>query len=319
MKAPRSGTTLLEERARGGDHLLLGDIPAPDEETVRAVIVTYHPDAGFAERAEAAARLTNQLVIVDNGSDARAIEQLRQVGRRTGAHLILNSRNRGLAAALNQGCRWVAEQGAAWALLFDQDTAPHPGLLSALRGVYQNIEDPGKVAVVGSNYHEPSLGRTKFEMPSGPQPYAEAKTVITSGSLVSLSAMQTVGPFREEFFIDHVDDDFCLRARSLGFRVLITREPLVTHAVGAPSLHRMPWRRYGTSNHSAVRRYYMTRNHVRLVREYVRRDPAWVIETATVRIKALLLLIAFEQDRGTKLRHAALGLWHGLLGRSGKL
>jgi len=37
--------------------------------------------------------------------------------------------------------------------------------------------------------------------------------VITSGSLLPLATYADIGPFREEFFIDFVDTDYCFRAR----------------------------------------------------------------------------------------------------------
>ncbi len=49
----------------------------------------------------------------------------------------------------------------------------------------------------------------------------------------------------------------------------MANKPLMEHAIGAASFHKLPWKVSVTSNHSPVRRYYMTRNQVVLAREYL--------------------------------------------------
>lgn len=45
--------------------------------------------------------------------------------------------------------------------------------------------------------------------------FRERKTLITSGMLIPLSLFGKIGMFREDYFIDSVDHEFCLRARAV--------------------------------------------------------------------------------------------------------
>jgi rhamnosyltransferase len=91
------------------------------------------------------------------------------------------------------------------------------------------------------------------------------------------------------------------------------------HALGTPVVRQLPWRTIGSSNHSAARRYYMTRNHVILARQYLFKEPAWVLRTVYTRLKSLLMLLVFDDDRMLKIRLMGRGLAHGLANRTGVL
>lgn len=292
----------------------------PTREHVCAVIVTYHPDDRFPDRCRQIARQVGRVVIIDNGSGGETIQRLRTLEAAGTAHLVINPDNRGIAVALNQGVTWARAHGFAWALLFDHDTVPEDGIVNELRQIYIAFHDKQRLAVIGSNFRRAGDGKLQINFPEPlDAPWVQVKTVITSGSLISLSAAAEIGPFREEFFIDHVDDEYCLRARSKGYEVLLACDPLTTHAIGYPTLHRVLWRTWGTSNYSASRRYYMTRNHFVLIKEYGSRELAWATTTFYWRLKSLILLILLERERGVKLRHMGKGLWDGFRGRLGEL
>jgi len=284
-----------------------------------AVVVTYFPDSNFPERIRKIAEQVGKVIIVDNGSDIETIEVLNKLSLQSKVQSILNSENLGVATALNQGARWAQENSFRWALLLDQDTVPEKTMTEELLAVYTDFPHKEKLAIVGSNYYSAYNHRPLYSsMDSGFCSWVEKKTVITSGSLLSLWTFDTIGPFRDEFFIDFVDIEYCLRARAKGYYVIITSKPIMEHRLGEAEMHRLLWRKTGTSNHSALRRYYMTRNHILLAKEYILSDPSWVLVTLYSRIKSIILLISFEKDRGTKLRNVILGIWHGILGKIGK-
>lgn len=291
-----------------------------DPDDVAVVVVTYHPPAGLTERLEETARQVGRVVVADNGSREEEIAPLeRLAGGDDAVELIELGANRGVAAALDRGARRAADGGASWLLFLDQDTDPDASMVETLRVALGAVPDPGRLAVLGSNYREETTGATRLER-DGIEPagrVVERATVITSGSLVPTSVWRSLRGFREELFVDHVDDDFCLRARAEGLRVWITAEPVMTHDIGPRTRHRLPWRWTSTSNHAPIRRYYQTRNHAVLLREHLLREPRWAARTLSSRLKSLLLMLLFEDDRGRKLREMARGLVHAAAGRLG--
>ena len=77
-----------------------------------------------------------------------------------------------------------------------------------------------------------------------------------------------IGAFREEFFIDSVDYDYCLRARSRGFRVIKLCRVGMIHSLGEAEQNDIGPLKVYTTNHNPMRRYYMFRNSTVLAREY---------------------------------------------------
>jgi len=292
---------------------------APTRENICAVIVTYHPDRELPQRVERIASQVQHVVIVDNHSDPSTVAMLKALSPRLNLRLFLNEENLGIATALNQGMAEASRLGASWALLLDQDTVPFESMVSVFGQVYEEYPEKETLAVIGSNFLEVSApgGRPALTVAAGAT-WAEQVTVITSGSLLSIPLFHVVGPFRDELFIDEVDTEYCLRARTLGFTTVVSREPLMAHSVGIATSRRFLWRTVRPSNHSAFRWYYMIRNPIVLTREYWRAEPRWVTTNLYIRLKLMVKALLYESDRRAKLQRMLLGGWHGLRGRLGR-
>ena len=282
------------------------------------VTVTYHPGRAWAGRLRAIVAETARTVIVDNGSGGDEREAVRHGAMESGSHLISNERNLGLAAALNQGVRWAFSQGFRFALLFDQDSAPGPGIAAELLRVHGLAESRAPIAVVGSNYFDDRQGCVRFPSVAGEvSGWLVWNTVIVSGSLVERETFERLGGFREEFFVDFVDHDYCLRARGAGFSVVLATRPLMVHSIGDVTVRRFLGRRVVTTNHSPERRYSMTRNLVILARRYWLKEPNWVARSLLDLARHALVMLAVEDRRSAKLRAIGRGVLHGLRGTIG--
>jgi rhamnosyltransferase len=289
------------------------------KKSVLAIVVTYHPDGSFADRFEVLVGQVGGFLVVDNHSDASSVSMLREAAERLKMELILNSENLGQAAALNIGIEHAVAFGYEWALLFDQDTTPGQNMFEGLREAYGLFPRKEKLAVMGSNYIEPDTGKPRFSSTAANGcSWRTRRVVITSGSLVSLAIYRILGRFRDEYFIDCVDLEYCLRARSKGFEVIATTKPLMVHGIGQPTHHRFPWRTVNASNHSDIRRYYMIRNSIDLTKKYLLYDPAWVLANLWTRLKSVFVLCMFEEDRWAKIKWSLFGIFDGFMSRFGK-
>src|SRR5579864_8232422 len=129
-------------------------IPLPAVKTVCAVVVTYYPDSGFADRMEMVAKQVGQIVIVDNRSQGESVGRIQEVVNRLGLNFIPKASNEGIAGALNTGVRWAASQGYPWVLTMDQDTLVAGDMVSELAQVFLDCPFSQRVAVIGSNYQD---------------------------------------------------------------------------------------------------------------------------------------------------------------------
>jgi len=297
--SPASPDGLTSERVRD---------PRPSTESVAAVIVTYHPDAALADRVRPLIGQVGTILVVDNGSREMELAPLAVLVRDSLVDAIWNGRNLGVATALNQGLSWVADRGFAWALTLDQDTTPGPDLVAEAARVFDELSSPAP-AVIGATSVTDAVV----------DPGGAVTCVVTSGALHSVRAWATLGRFREDFFIDQVDIEFCLRARSKGYAILAARRPTVQHTIGHPTRHRTVLRSFTVTNHDRVRRYYMTRNRIHVWRRYWRRETGYVTEDMRRAAKELVKLVLFETDRAGKVHATLRGGIDGLRGLTGEL
>ncbi|MBE3041888.1 hypothetical protein IMZ48_04760, partial [Candidatus Bathyarchaeota archaeon] len=147
----------------------------------------------------------------------------------------------------------------------------------------------------------------------------DVSIVITSGSLLRASAFQALGGFREDFFIDYVDTEYCLRALSRGYRIVVACNAKLEHRLGDRTREqRGPFVLYPTG-HSPTRWYYISRNRIPMLRMYALRFPHWLtFEIAASAFWLLRMLIA-EDLRAEKVRAVLRGTWDGLRGRMGPM
>jgi rhamnosyltransferase len=283
-----------------------------------AVLTTLNPDTTFYSRIRNVAGQVDQTLIIDNHSGEAAVAMLYELDNTPGISVIFNDRNRGVAAAFNQGFAWAAEHDCNWVLLLDQDTAVSDNLVDALFSCHEYADSNRDVGVVGANFLNTFTGLPFVRVECGGARYAEVKTVISAGSLISTEAFKRIGPFRDEFFIDFVDIEYCLRARAKGYKVMLIKEPLMRHNIGAAGPHRILGRTTASSNHSPARRYFMMRNNVVVIREYIFIDPVWATASVIIRLKSLILMCLFENQRLLKAKYTLLGLIDGLFNKFGR-
>jgi len=102
------------------------------------------------------------------------------------------------------------------------------GLIKA----YQNCPYQEKVKMLSSNCTFREIEEIKYTKECQGKLYFEKDVVQMSGSLLSLMAFKEIGPFREEFFIDSIDADYCLRLRKKGYKIIVACQAQMKHSVG---------------------------------------------------------------------------------------
>jgi rhamnosyltransferase len=302
-----------------------------------AIMVAYHPDAELPKRTERILREVGALVIVDNGSSDDELAMLRDLAANTSITLLLNMENLGIARALNLGIRRADSLGFKWALLLDQDTSIDEGMVRTLIATACAFPDRDRLAVIGSGYRDVNSplqedgdgqggggkeGEIGKEDETGKAnddgKWEEVESVITSGSLIALKTHVAVGAFREDFFIDYVDTEYCLRARAKGYRVIRTRKPIMSHAIGTISWHKVFGVKKWTFNHGADRRYYIARNDTVLLREfgdYV--CGLWALKSFGRCVRLCKRIALYEDMKLEKIIAVGQGWWDGTRGHMG--
>jgi rhamnosyltransferase len=291
-----------------------GEAAAKPTDSVCAIVVAFFPDAGLMARIRGLLLQVTQVVIVDNTPDDGSGLSLEESFHDTAQlHLIENRANLGISTALNQGLAHAMQAGCKWILTLDQDTECYPDMVDTLLQVANACQS--NAAVIGGNYLDPRNEKC-FVPINGPEDFLEQTTVITSGCLVDAGVAAAIGGFRDDYFIDQVDHEFCLRMRAQGHKVIISRKPVMNHSVGHPGGARLPL--LGVlPNHPPVRKYYIARNTVVMVADYWRREPRWCLRRLVRLLLGLGLTALLEEQRLSKVRAFAAGVADGLRRRLG--
>lgn len=289
---------------------------APLRETCCAIIVTYNPDQNIKYRLDNINQQFPNLVIVDNASLKASIKALQEFSLSHSAALILNECNMGIAHALNQGMDYAKKSGFEWVLCLDQDSIIKSTLLADLRATWQKGDC--LPAVIGCNYINTHKKTVRLPASDDTGSYIDCKTIITSGTLMPLCIPEHIGKFREDYFIDSVDHEYCLRARKYGYSVRLCKAIGMSHSIGSESTRSL----FGYTIahvHPPIRKYYIARNTLLTIKTYFTQEPLWSLrQTARLGIELISILI-LEKNKNLKLKAFLTGLYHAFKNHTGQL
>lgn len=286
-----------------------------------AVIVAYYPDEDVLARlVSALVPQVEHILVVDNNSEGFDFRPIAALSEKVS--LVINQENLGIAAGFNQGVAFAIENGSSHVVLFDQDSLPAEDMLAKMHEVFQDAKARGiKLAALGPNYVDvKGAGQSPFVKVQGlrlvrvsgeNRKFVSVDHLISSGCLVDLEALGVIGVFEEQLFIDYVDTEWCLRAKSKGYELYGVCEAYMKHDLGEQFLtilHKT------IPVHSPLRHYYLMRNGVWLIR---RPWVGWrwrIIDTVRL-TKILIVFSVFGKPRLEHIRSMLRGIKDGLLAK----
>jgi len=254
--------------------------------------------------------LSSDLILIDNTPVEFKTEIGKFFSNKSNIHYIQNGSNLGVAKALNQGVEKAIELGCKWCLLLDQDSSVDKNLKLKMGRILSSLNGRDDIAVIGSNLSDIRNRGVNLKNKKAVNEYCyRIRDVITSGSLISTKIWKNLGGFDEKLFVDMVDNEYCLRARKNGYEVLVTKEVLMKHNLGNPTVKRFFGKEFCISNHNPKRRYYIFRNYLYCGFKYLLFDPLWSGKILlSVLPKFIIKIFLFEENRRENLKWTVLGI-----------
>ena len=284
-------------------------------QSVCGVLVSYHPSVAMLQNLRKVLAEVQELIVVDNSSNATELDALRAASWDLGFHLIENGQNLGIAEALNQGVRWAKTEGYPWVLLLDQDSRMSDGFVEAMFELWRSHPKRDEIASIHPRYLHPQLGCRPLAPRAGD---GSLVWCMSSGALMPTWIFDKIGWFASEFFIDWVDIEYCFRIRKAGYLIAESSEAILLHAPGHSAPSSFLGFRFWPSHHSTVRRYYMSRNRIVVFRKYFFSLPLCTLKAMERALRDTAKCFLGEKDRPRKFRNFLLGTWDGLIGRMGQ-
>ena len=295
------------------------------EPLVAVVILSWRePDATVAcvQAVRSLDYANVRILVVDNGSDAAAIEVLSKLD---GIVLLRNATNLGFTGGVNVGLRHAMELGVDYVWLLNNDAVCLPDTLRKLVAmaeadpriglvspVIHDSDAPEKLGFCLGLFDRRALGTTQTDSPDQARRWLAEQpdntVIFGTALLVTRRLFGAIGGLDENFFAYLEDVDYCLRCHAAGFRVAVCFDAVIYHTFKEPV--RDP------DNCPPHVHYYISRNHPVLWRK-LSGSPRLFATAAVWFLRQRLLQIERMPDNRAAVEALLAGLWDGLLGRAG--
>lgn len=291
-----------------------------------AIVVTYKSSQHVYDLLHSLAGQVSYIYVVDNGSDQEIIELLKKFSaeHHDFVSLICNETNVGIASAQNQAIRLALADGFHGVLLMDDDSLPEAGMVQKLLMDWQ-IQNNSRIGIIAprlveQNISAPSRHLTpchkigfKRQKVADNDILLNAVTVISSGSIIFSDVFRKIGLMREGFFIDYVDHEFCLRAISSGYQIMVSGNAVLFHRQGNKRNRKMAGLDITTLNYAPLRYYYIFRNRMFFLRLYGKKYPFLVTHDLLACTKDIIRVVFYEDKTLVKLHSMLRGLMDGIM------
>jgi rhamnosyltransferase len=270
-----------------------------DNQLVAGVVVLYNPNEKVVENINSYLTQVSHLYIIDNSKSINQPFEIFSDNRKV--EYIFSRNNLGIAAALNIAVDRAIDVGYNFLLTMDQDSYFEEGQLEKL---ISHINIPESFGIV-SPFHKNKF----FTNPPVKDVLEEVSDVMTSGNILNLSAVKKTGKFREDYFIDYVDIEYCLRLRKNGYKIFRDNNSFLVHNEANLSRKRIFGVTIYPPNHSALRWYYKVRNYFYLKKEYQKTFKDYFKNESRNIFGNILKVLLFEKDKIGKIRMMLKGYY----------
>lgn len=251
---------------------------------VCAIIVCYYPDRHkLLQQFRAIQKQVRNILYVINEGAGAAEEFISLVCQKLHyVQKIDNDKNQGVAFAINQGIAHAKIIGSKYVLLLDQDSIPYVDMVEKLlEAESEEKKYNKKIAAVGPVFVDARtndfsyfvrIGNFKLKKiycknyKKGIDTKISVDFLITSGTIYELKNLIKIGGMDSNLFIDHVDTEWFLRAKKMGYSSYGICNAYMEHTLGEKTRKIWMGKWIRIAHHSPLRHYYLFRNSILLLR-----------------------------------------------------
>lgn len=264
------------------------------KDKIFGILITYNPNfEQLKKNVEIIAKQVDKLIIFDNNSTNS--DFLNVFENNNVVEIILSRENVGLGKAYNTVIQKY-HHDYKYFVTFDQDTEIPQNALNILLSI---LEKEDGIGVIG-----PTFSRKPSQILEG---HITFKTVIIQSCAVFRTCLYvSVGKFNEEYFIDSVDFEYCLRVLNSGKKVALYTGVNINHQLG--SEEQFLGLKY--VSHNNLRNYYISKNHLSLTRTFWKNFPIFIFKKNIFYLIHISKIVFIERDL-EKLKY----IYYGLCGK----
>ena len=281
--------------------------------TTLGVVILFHPPKDVRENILSYIDDLDKLILWNNSQhepifsseDNIYKEKIIEMG---------NGDNVGLGIALNEAVNYAIKFHYTYLLTMDQDSFFVENDFAKYLNTVNNYSARGERAIFAPNYiiHGKKLYAEQASL-------FESENSMTSGSLYPVEVFNEIGLFRDDYFIDIIDIEFCLRAKKYGITTKIVTDAYLNHKLGYQNKqYKFLWKAVSPNEYSPMRSYYMIRN-IHITKKLYPDAGIWKSYLFYYFYKRIFYIILYEKNKFKKIKSLLLGYVHGKKGITGDL
>ena len=227
------------------------------------VVVLYNPTEVVLDSINTYISDVDILYAIDNSSINNS-----KLFKNKKIKYVANMDNLGIAKALNIGASMAINEGYKYLLTMDQDSKFETNGVKKLMEMIENYsKNKELVKKFGNNVEKIGLfspvhviNNDTSIMGISDDTYDSPLKVMTSGNIINLNAYKKIEGYKDWFFIDCVDFDYCMNLRKNGYEIIRNNKIHLNHELGNYIEKKYFGKKYSTFEHNHIRRYYIVRN-----------------------------------------------------------
>jgi len=265
-----------------------------------------------------------RLVVVDNSSDGHpALGGWLNDPRISFIH---HRNSGGLAGAYNAALQWLEQYAPETTHVVFIDEDSEAAVLRAFLDdtcVASKLTDESTASVApahrdratGLRARHMLLQRWRWHyLPREVRGLHKVAFIINSMSVWRIDALRRIGAYNEFLGVDHVDTEYCLRARSLGLGVYLHGDYEFAQSIGRRRAYRLLGHELQSGGHDPARRFSIGRSTAILCRTSLLTEPAFALLCAARLLYEAVGIAIVEPDKWRKAVALAQGAIRGFVG-----
>ncbi len=229
-----------------------------------------------------------------------------------------NNTNLGLPPNYNFAIEFGRKNNMKFLLLLDQDSNTPENTVTKLLSDYQSLSKSFKVGAVCALNEEKidvanenylwDFYRRKGMYNSGG--IREIVLAMNSGFMAPISVYTEIGGYDENYFLDCVDQEMCLRMISCGYKIFKSEQAVIGHFEGELIFGNFLGIKFPVIRQTPKRYYYISRGTFQLLIKYWRKFPSISIFLFLSLIGRNMRIIGFPNNRVRSWFYTSLGVIH---------
>lgn len=272
-----------------------------------AVVVTYNPNVEEAvNNIKQYIDHVDTLIVWENAP----LDNVFKIKLEGYSHKIIykgTGKNEGIGFALNRAVEWAVENNYSCILTMDQDS-----FFENFQFYKKKVEQYFEITEIGifSPIIKSPIIKGESNIENEGEDIQLIEKSITSGSIYNINLFNKIGLFKEEYFIDVIDTEFCLRAKKNGYLTVAVTGAFLKQEFGSLTKSRLG---FTSRNYSPFRLYFIIRNSIWFWKEYSAiypfREKRYFV--SYIFIQSFKIAV-HESNKFQKYKSMLKGIYHGI-------